>query len=94
MKKSLQKVLFLFIAIIIFSTGCEDDPVTTDNKNGSPSNSVEAGVHQLINVHRTGMGLAALEWNETIAAECRNHSIEMAMHIQLITRDLTKELIK
>ena len=24
------------------------------------------------------MGLAALEWNETIAIECRNHSIEMA----------------
>jgi uncharacterized protein YkwD len=78
MKKSLQKLSFLFITIFIFSTGCEDDPVTTDNENGSPSNSVEAEVHRLINLHRAGMGLDPLEWNETIAAECRTHSTDMA----------------
>jgi len=77
MQKSLQKVKFLFIAIFILSTGCEDNPVSTKN-NSNPSNSIEKQVHQLINTHRTGMGLPALEWNETIADECREHSQEMA----------------
>lgn len=79
MKKSLQKVSFIFFLIFIFLTGCEDDPVTNNNSNNdSPSDSVEVKVHRLVNEHRTGMGLPALEWNDIIANECRQHSQEMA----------------
>lgn len=79
MKRTLLKYCFLFFLALIIAAGCEDDPVTANkNNNGNPSNSIEAEVHHLINLHRTGMGLAALEWNETIANECRQHSEEMA----------------
>jgi uncharacterized protein YkwD len=79
MKKSSQKVSFIFFLIFIFLTGCEDDPVTSNNNNNaSPSDSVEAEVHRLVNEHRTEMGLPTLEWNDIIANECRQHSQEMA----------------
>jgi uncharacterized protein YkwD len=79
MKNSFLKYSALFFPIIFFIIGCEDDPVATNNNNnGTPSNSIEAEVHRLINLHRTGIGLPALEWNETIANECRQHSQEMA----------------
>lgn len=66
-------MLFLFLA-----SACEDDLVTSKNNNGTPSNSNEAEVHRLINLHRTGIGLIALEWNDIIANECRQHSQNMA----------------
>lgn len=80
MKNRLLKISVLLIAIISFAFSCEDDSVTNNNNNnnGTSSDSVEAKVHQLVNEHRTGMGLAALQWNETIAIECRIHSEEMA----------------
>ena len=79
MKKSPLKFSFIFFLIFIYSVGCEDDPITAyKNNNGTPSNNVEAEVHRLINLHRTGMGLTALEWNDVIANECRLHSEEMA----------------
>ena len=78
MKNSFLKYSVLSFLSIFFIVGCEDDSVTTDNQSGTPSNSVEAEVHRLVNLHRTGMGLPALEWNEIIANECRQHSQEMA----------------
>ena len=78
MKNSFLKYSVLFLLSIFFIVSCEDDSVTTDNQSGTPSNSVEAEVHRLVNLHRTGMGLPALEWNEIIANECRQHSQEMA----------------
>jgi uncharacterized protein YkwD len=77
MKKPPIKFSFLFHLILLLLIGCEDDPVATNN-NTTLSNSIESEVHRLINLHRTGMGLEPLEWNATIAVECRNHSIEMA----------------
>jgi uncharacterized protein YkwD len=78
MQNRLLKISFSLFLILFLSIGCEDDPLTSKNNDSTPSNSVEAEVHRLINLHRTGMGLAALEWNETIANECRQHSQEMA----------------
>jgi len=79
MNNALLKITFSIFLILCFSTGCEDNPVTADkNNNGNPYNSIEKEVHRLINLHRTGMGLAALEWNDVIANECRLHSEEMA----------------
>jgi len=78
MRNKLLKISFLIFQIFFLAFACEDDPVASNNNNGSPSDNVEAEVHRLVNLHRTGMGLAALEWNETIANECRKHSQAMA----------------
>ena len=79
MKNKLLKFSFLLLLILFFTFSCEDDPVTSINSNsGTPLDTVEAAVHRLVNEHRTGMGLPALEWNEIIANECRQHSEEMA----------------
>ena len=79
MKNKLLKSFFLLLQVLFLAFACEDDPVTTNNNNnGTPSNSIEAEVHRLINLHRTGIGLPALEWSDIIANECRQHSQEMA----------------
>jgi uncharacterized protein YkwD len=79
MKNNLLKFSFIIFQIFFLAFACEDDPVATNNNNGgTPSNKVEAEVHRLINLHRTGMGLAALEWSDVIANESRQHSVEMA----------------
>ncbi len=79
MKKKLLKFSLLLLQILFFAFSCEDDPVASNyNNNGSPSDSVEAEVHRLVNEHRAGIGLSALQWNETIAIKCRQHSVEMA----------------
>ena len=76
MKKTFLIIIYLLFLASFLSTGCKDDPVSTNESN--PSNSIEQEVHLLINEHRVSIGLAELEWNETIAEQCRNHSIEMA----------------
>ena len=81
MTNGLLKFSFLLLQILFLAFSCEDDPIaskSSNNSNSTPSDSVEAEVHRLVNEHRTGMGLAVLEWNETIAEECRQHSEEMA----------------
>ena len=76
MKKRFLKHTATLFFIFILLVNCEDDPVS-NNKN-KPSNIIEQEVNQLINQHRISIGLAELEWSEIIAAECRNHSIDMA----------------
>jgi len=80
MKNKILKITLLLFIAAFFAFSCEDDPVASNDTNNysTPSDSVESKVHQLVNEHRTGMGLSALEWNETIASECRLHSEEMA----------------
>jgi uncharacterized protein YkwD len=78
MKNTVLKYSALFFLLIFSIIGCEDDPATSNINNGSTADSVEAEVHRLVNLHRTGMGLSALEWNNIIANECRQHSQEMA----------------
>jgi uncharacterized protein YkwD len=76
MKNHFLKLAITIFLLLILSISCEDNPVSNNENN--PSNSIEQEVHLLINEHRVSIGLAELEWNETIAAECRNHSIDMA----------------
>ena len=78
MKNTVLKYSALFFLLIFSIIGCEDDPATSNINNGSTADSVEAEVHRLVNLHRTGMGLPTLEWNDIIANECRQHSQEMA----------------
>ena len=76
MKNRFLKLVWTIFLPLIFSISCEDNPVSNNENN--PSNSVEQEVNNLINQYRTSIGLAKLEWNETIAEQCRNHSIDMA----------------
>jgi uncharacterized protein YkwD len=76
MKSFFIKLALTIFLLVIFSISCEDNPVS-NNKNNL-SNNIEQEVHNLINQHRTSIGLAELEWNETIAEQCRNHSIDMS----------------
>ena len=78
MKNKSLKSFSLLLLVLFLTFACEDNPVTSKNNNGTPSNSIEAEVHRLINLHRTGIGLAALEWSDIIANECRQHSQNMA----------------
>ena len=76
MKNQLLMLLLTFLLALFPFSGCDDDPVSNNENN--PSNSIETEVHRLVNEHRIGIGLPALQWNETIANECRKHSQEMA----------------
>jgi len=78
MKNKLFKITFLVFAALFVAFSCEDDPIATSNNNGNPSNNIESEVYRLVNEHRTAMGLPALEWNDIIANECRQHSQDMA----------------
>jgi len=78
MKNKLLIISFLIFQIVFLAFACEDDPIASNNNNGTPSDAVETEVHRLVNLHRMGIGLAALEWNDIIANECRQHSQEMA----------------
>ena len=76
MKNQFLKLTIAFLMLFVLTLSCEDNPVS-NNKN-HPSNGIEQEVYRLINLHRTGISLAPLDWNEVIAEQCRNHSIEMA----------------
>jgi uncharacterized protein YkwD len=76
MKNQFPRFAITFFPLFILLISCEDNPVSNNKINYS--NSIEQEVHQLINSHRTGIGLEPLEWSDIIANECRNHSIEMA----------------
>ena len=82
MKIAFLKYSALFFLIIFFIIGCEDDPATSNIYNDSTADSVEAEVHRLVNLHRTGMGLQALEWNEIITMNADNTARKWQMHIQ------------
>ncbi len=66
----LVAVLFVFI----LNTGC--DKIIPGN--GGNEEDIERQIFDMVNQHRVSMGLNALEWNETIAQQCRNHSSNMA----------------
>ncbi len=66
-------VIFLFLFLLIPINGCK---VSSSSNPGAAE--VERDVFDLVNQHRVSIGLEALEWNETIAVECRDHSRNMA----------------
>lgn len=39
---------------------------------------LEVRVFELVNEHRSGQGLATLQWSDVITTQCRNHSEDMA----------------
>ncbi len=66
-------VIFLFLFLLIPINGCK---VSSSSNPGE--SEVEREVFDLVNQHRVPIGFEALEWNETIAGECRVHSRNMA----------------
>lgn len=76
MKDQILILLFTFILALFPINGCNDNLVSANDNN--PSNDIEKEVHRLINLHRSEVGLTSLEWNDIIARECREHSIDMA----------------
>lgn len=66
----------IFLLIFFLSFSCKEDPVSKNTD--FQSNRIEQEVHRLVNLHRDSVGLEPLEWNDVIAEQCRNHSIDMA----------------
>jgi uncharacterized protein YkwD len=75
-------VIFLFLFLLIPINGCN---VSSSSNPGEAE--VERDVLNLVNQHRVSIGLEALEWNETIAIECRDHSRNMASGSVSIAHD-------
>ena len=76
MKCKFLTLWMLFLFFFFSLSSCDDNPVSNNEDNYL--NDLEKEVHRLINLHRTGIGLEPLEWNELIAGECRTHSTDMA----------------
>jgi len=91
MKNQFLKFTLTFLLLFVLTLSCEDNPVS--NNENHFSNSIEQEVYQLINLHRTGIGLDPLEWSDVIAAECRLHSRDMAGE-QTINHDGFNERIE
>lgn len=70
-----------FWSVFLCGNGCGDSTATDSRSDGSADNDlerIELSVHDQINQYRQLQGLPELEWNETIAAFCRLHSLDMA----------------
>ena len=65
-------ILVLFLCLLVVSTSCDS---TQDEQEYE---SIAHQVHELVNEHRVSEGLDTLEWNETIAEICFEHSQDMA----------------
>ena len=73
MKYKVNPLVFLTVILSVFIAGSGCDKI----KPGEEVD-IEREIFDMVNQHRVSMGLDALEWNETIAQQCRNHSGNMA----------------
>jgi uncharacterized protein YkwD len=74
-RPSVPLMLICCVAFIAALAGCNDAP--TDPVDTS-FGAIEQSAHAKINTYRASKGLSALEFNETIAAQARAHSADMA----------------
>ena len=70
MKSILKKLLFVTV-ILVISFSC------SKNETTDPYSAIENEILQLVNSHRTSMGLSSLAMNDVIYTECKNHSTDM-----------------
>lgn len=77
-----SKLVCIGLLVIVCACSSADDAVTTsvlnDDEEQDELYTLEQDVHLQINEYRQSMGLAVLQWSETIADYCRTHSLEMA----------------
>ncbi len=64
-------ILFLVLVISFLFQSCLSKPDISES-------DVEQKVFQMVNEHRISIGFEELEWNETIAEQCRLHSKNMS----------------
>lgn len=67
-------VAVVFLALLA-AAGCE---TIFGPSLGQSAAEIEQEIFRLVNEHRTGLGLAALVWNDSIAEVARGHSRDMA----------------
>lgn len=72
----LFRTLALAGLVALVMAGCEDTPADPDA--AAPYGSVEQSAHTKVNQHRASIGLAPMTFDNTIAAEARAHSRNMA----------------
>jgi len=76
-KKQIWVIFFIFTLLL---TACK-------NSTDLSENELEQKVFHLINDHRISKELNKLEWNDTIAEQCRIHSSNMASGIVPFSHD-------
>lgn len=62
----------LFLSLLLWS------PLTSAQGQSGPVATLEQQVHELVNTHRTAIGLEPLRYNDEVAAVARQHSQNMA----------------
>jgi uncharacterized protein YkwD len=70
--KTIFKKLFLVSIILVTLFSCSKDEVQ------EPYSQIEKDILQLVNQHRASLSLGALNMNEIIFIECKQHSTDMA----------------
>ena len=77
----LTYILPLAIVLMLIPTqGCLNQPDLSEVE-------VEQKVFQLVNEYRVGLGMENLQWNESVAAQCRAHSKNMAIGMVIVGHD-------
>ena len=68
----------MFLSLLLWTTLVVWSPLVRAESQSTDVATLEQQVHELVNNHRTAMGLAPLEYNEDIARIARRHSRDMA----------------
>ena len=76
-RRHLLPIILIMVALLpILIDGCADSPV--DAPVDPAASAIEQSIHARINAYRSTQGLPALVLNETISAQARAHSANMA----------------
>jgi len=68
-----------FLFLLAWLVPITDNSLAHAQREPADLTALERQVHDLVNSHRTAMGLAPLAYNEEIAASARQHSRDMAL---------------
>ncbi len=61
------------------NNGNDDDALNINIKDPNELPQLERDIYELVNQHRFDLGLSELAWSNTVAKQCRNHSVDMAL---------------
>ena len=78
MEKSNPMNLRLLLSPLLVVVACAGTPASFTTSFPSRFPSMEQRIYELVNAHRTEIGLRPLQWSETAAIQCRLHSSRMA----------------
>jgi uncharacterized protein YkwD len=69
----------VFLLLLAWLVPITEDSLVHAQRESTDLTALERQVHELVNSHRTAMGLAPLAYSEEIAASARQHSRDMAL---------------